>query len=410
MLQTIDDNLELNLNLDHAALRKSLYHLRQVVSSKGPGMDETVRVGMVVDPVGSYGRGVIRGIMSYAREKPSWVITIEPRWSFDRPLGVEDWDVDGLIVQIYSKEFEAQVRRRGIPTTNVSNFVEGVVLPTVVPDDPAIGRMAAEYLRGRGFKNFGFFGPVDMEFSRLRCEAFVERIATWGIGCELCDPSKDDVGEWVRKLPRPAAVLGCNDDWAHRLLAICRRNGVRVPDEIAVLGVDNDELINALVTPSLSSVNVPSAQAGYEAARLLGRMLEGETVDPNERRFIPPQGVVTRQSTDVLAMGDAEVAAAVRFIRDRAATAINVDDVLREVALSRRSLERRFKDALGRGIAAEIRRVRMAKAKQLLAETDLSMLQVAMASGFGSATRLGIVFRQVERMTPSDYRKASTAS
>lgn len=376
----------------------------------------SLRVGMVVDPVGSYGRGVIRGISAFANGKPNWSVVIEPRWSFETPLAASDWNVDGMLVQVYSGAFEAEVaergRRLGFPVVNVSNFIEGISIPTVVPDDRAIGALAAEYLRSKGFGRLGYFGPLNSEFSRLRMAAFQDSAAKAGITIRSCDPDIHDVSKWLRTLVTPVAVLGSNDDWAHRLIEACKRVGLRVPDDVAVLGVDDDELINSLVSPSLSSVPTPAVQVGYEAARMLDELmrpgsawLTREDV-PGKRLLVPPTAsVVTRQSTDVLAVEDDEVASAVKYIRDRAGEPIDVEDVLAEVAVSRRALERRFKSALGRGVGSEIRRVRLARAKQLLAETELSMPDVAEKSGFGSATRLGIVFRQTERMTPTRYRQ-----
>lgn len=370
-------------------------------------MASSYRIGLVVDPVGSYGRGVIRGVMTFAKSNPAWTITVEPRWSFDEPQKVEDWEVDGLIVQVPTRAFEEQIVHRGIPATNVSNYLPAVNLPTVVPDDRAVARTAADYLTRRGFRQFGFVGPDDMGYARIRQTEFCLAIAEAGAACDVCNPRTTDMGEWLRRLPKPAGVLGCNDDWAHRLLNASRRAGVRVPDDVAVLGVDDDELLNALVTPSLSSIVLPTERIGYEAAAWLDSLLPGAMpADLGVIKTLPPLAVVTRQSTDILAIRDAEVAAAVKFIRDHAADSrVGVRSVLEEVALSRRSLERRFRDALGRSIADEIRRVRVEAAMQLLVSTDLPMPEVAAASGFTTATRFGIVFHKMARVTPTEYRR-----
>jgi LacI family transcriptional regulator len=369
-------------------------------------MSETVRVGMVIDPVGGYGRGVIRGIVAFARERPEWMIEIEPRWAFDKPLAVEDWNVDGMIVQVHSREFEQQILDRGILATNVSNFVADLQLPTVVPDDLAIGRLAAEYLRAKGLSSFAFFGAVTTEFAILRRRSFEETLAAICPGHKYAaaDSYGADLALWINSLPKPVGILGGNDDAAHHLLNICRRSNIRVPDSVAVLGVDDDELLNALVTPSLSSIRLSTERIGYEAASMLDRMIRGEALPGSTRERVLPLNVVTRGSTDLLAVADAEVAAALKFIRESAAAPIGVQDVSNSVAISRRSLERRFKASLGRGVLSEILRVHIDRAKRLLAETDLPMPKVARDSGFPNATRLGIVFRRLEAMTPSDYR------
>lgn len=380
-------------------------------------MGRRLKIGMVVDPVGSYGRGVIRGVSVFANESPHWSIVIEPKWSFETPLAARDWDVDGMIVQVYDRVFGQEVEGRmegdGLKVVNVANWVGGLRLPTVVPDDEAIGRTAAEYFRSKGFVRFGYFGRLGLDFGRERMLAFSSVVESWGKVCEVCDNDGTDGADWVRGLVKPVAILVSNDERAHHLIATLKGEGIRVPEDVAVLGVDDDELINALVQPSLSSVPVPAIRVGYEAARLLDELLRGRdrgeaSKGPGEvlRVNVPlTGGVVTRQSTDVLALEDEDVAAAVALIRAKGTGTLDVEGVLREVAVSRRSLERRFKAALGRGIGAEIRRVRMAKAKQLLAETELPIPVVAERSGFGGATRFGIMFRQVERMTPTKYRQ-----
>lgn len=246
-----------------------------------------------------------------------------------------------------------------------------------------------------------------MEFSRIRRKAFENQIAHFGNATTLhaYDSYDVDITDWAQKLPKPVGVLGCNDDAAHHLLNVCYRAGIKVPDEVAVLGVDDDELINALVTPSLSSIRLPTERIGYQAASMLHQLLSGEKLKPNSRVLIPPLDVVTRQSTDLIAVSDPEVAAAVRFIRENAAKPLSVTDVANCVAISRRSLERRFKSTIGRGVLSEIQRSHIERAKRLLVETDLAIPKVAKESGISTATRLGIIFRLAEGITPTQYRR-----
>jgi LacI family transcriptional regulator len=217
---------------------------------------------------------------------------------------------------------------------------------------------------------------------------------------------KQDLGQWLVGLPKSIGVAGCNDDWAHRLLNTARRTGLKVPDEIAVLGVDDDELFNTLVSPSLSSILLPLEQIGFEAAAMLDRIMDGgkPDVDP---KLLPPVRVVPRASTDVLSLNDAEVVQALRFIRNKANQPIQVDDVLDHVPLSRRSLERKFQRLVGHSISAEIRRAHIERAKDLLISTDLAMPEVATGSGFTSATRLGIVFQKEVGEPPTLFRRRS---
>jgi LacI family transcriptional regulator len=367
------------------------------------------RIGLAIDPVGSYGRGVIRGIMNYCRAEPSWTIAVEPLWSFGKLPPVDQWHVDGVIVQTFSHEFEDEVLRSGVPASNVSNLTrENVRLPTVIPDDESVGRMAAEYLLSLGFRDLGFCWDRNTAYGELRLKAFRNRAAAAGAAVHEFDGAQN-LGDWIVALPKPAGVLGCNDDYAHRVLNEARRRGAKVPDEVAVLGVDDDELFNTLVTPSLSSIVLPAQQIGYQAAAKLDRLMRGEPVDELVTR-LPPVRVVARESTDVLSIPDGDVVLALRFIREQAARPIQVDDVLDHVPLSRRSLERKFRRLVGHSISEEIRRAHLERAKQLLVQTDLAMPQIAAASGFTTATRLGIVFQRELKQTPSDFRRRVRAA
>ncbi len=360
------------------------------------------RIGLVIDVVGAYGRGVVRGIMAYAKPR-NWVVAIEPRWSFEDAPDVKDWDVEGVIAFVYSKPFQRRILARKIIATNVSNFITDNQLPTVIPDDFAVARMAADYFRERGFHHFGFCGPKDHGFSVLRLEGFRRRVAEVGGELHVCDPRSSDMMDWARSLPKPIGVFGCNDQWAHRLLNDCRRAALDVPGEIAIMGVDNDDLLNALVHPSLSSIELPTERIGFEAASLLDRLLDGEA-PPTEPICFAPGGVVTRQSTDVSAISDADIITALTFIRDHADQPIRVEDVLATVPLGRRSLERRFRKVMGRSILSEIRRLHIERAKQLLKSTELSMSAISLACGFSNSSRFGITFRDLTGLTPSEFR------
>ncbi len=369
-------------------------------------MYETRRIGLAIDAVASYGRGVIRGVMAFCRANPHWMIAVEPLWSFGTHPGIHEWDVDGMIVQTFSREFEDAVLARGLPAANVSNFCNHAFrLPTVIPDDAAIGRMGAEYLLSLGFRNLAFSWAGNTEFGRIRLEAFARRASDGGASVhEYVADEKQDIGSWLANLPKPAGLMGCNDDWAHRALNAARRHGVRIPDELAVIGVDDDELFNTLVTPSLSSIAIPTEQVGFEAAAMLDRMLNEET-PPSEPIRLPPVRIVARESTDVLNVADQEVAMALRFIRDHSNRPLQVDDVVEHVPVSRRSLERRFRLAVGHSVSAAIRQAHIERAKQLLISTDLSMPQIAGACGFTTATRLGIVFQKQLGHPPTEYRR-----
>lgn len=368
-------------------------------------MTKTRRIGLAVDAVAEYGRGVLRGVMAFCRAHPHWLVTEEPRgWNFEGTPRIANWDVDGLIVQVYSEQFEREVLSLGKPATNVSNFVDTRRLPTIVPDDVAIGAMGVDYLRSLGFRELGFVWCSGMEFARLRLESFRYEAASKGLRVHEFDATHQDMSRWLVDIPKPAGVMACNDDWAHRVLKAARRLGIKVPDHVAVLGVDNDELMNTLVRPSISSIAVPAEQVGYEAAVQLEKLMDGKDVPVAVTRLKPVR-VVTKESTEIVAVDDPDVTTALQYIREHSSRPIQVDDLMDKVALSRRSLERKFRAALGRSILAEIQESHIARAKQLLITTDLSIKQVAAASGFVSATRFGIVFCKSAGQPPSEYRR-----
>lgn len=364
---------------------------------------EPLPIGLVVDWSGSYGRGVLRGIMSYARSHPYWVVRAT-NWGGIQDANPGSWEVAGYILQTYQPKVQQMVADARRPTVSVSNFLYNQPFPVIVPDDAAVGRMAADYLLRRGFRHLAFYGLSTVEFSDLRQATYSKAVIAGGAQYH----SKDDacpLATWVQGLPRPTGVFCCNDHCAHQMLQACAQVGVRVPDDLAVLGVDDDELLNAMGSPSLSSVVIPADRVGYEAAALLDRMLNGGGPAAGRCLRLQPLGVVTRDSTDIVAVDDEELAQVLRFIRTHASEPISVGDVLVAVPMSRRSLERLFRTRLRTTLLAEIQRAHVEKAKQILITSDTPLRNVARLSGFSCATRLGIVFAKVVGMPPSEYRR-----
>jgi LacI family transcriptional regulator len=305
---------------------------------------------------------------------------------------------------------------------NVCGVLPDLPFPRVGIDDHAVGAAAAAHFLERGFRHFAFVGHTDHAYSTRRERGFAEslRMAGHSPACfreaGRFDPRgrvwalDPRLSRWVRALPKPVGLFACNDVWGCQLSEACRQSEVAVPEEVAILGVDNDDLLCELARPSLSSVAVPGEAIGFEAAALLDRMLSrgpGEA-RPGTRKpplLLPPRQVVTRRSSDILAVDDPYVAEALGVIRRRAGRAMSVDDVVDLVPLSRRSLERRFRSCLGRGVWEEIRRVQLERAKELLAGTELPMSAVAAAAGFSESKQLSVVFRQETRMTPTAFRR-----
>jgi LacI family transcriptional regulator len=296
--------------------------------------------------------------------------------------------------------------------------VEGVALPTVGVDNESLSEMAFTHLRDRGYRNFAYYGPPKGEqyYYDMRCIEYLRVLRKHGYdNCAVYahpegsvptdwDLARTHLASWVSNLPRPTAIMACHDDVGLQLLEACHDAGVSVPEEIAVLGVNNDEFLCSLSNPPLSSVDMGAEHIGYESAALLDRMMHGEKISRLWTLF-PPRGVVVRQSTDVASVNDPVVARAIRFIRDHACRGLQVDQLLRHSATSRTALYRRFKEQLGRSPKEEITRVRLERAQDLLKRTKLSIAQVASRTGYAESKYFIEVFARETGMTPLTFRK-----
>jgi len=373
-------------------------------------------VALIIETSNDYARGLLHGVKRYLREHESWAIYLgEHGRGAAAPTWLSKWRGDGIIARIENPKIADAVTRPGLPVVDVSaaRLVES--LPWVETDDRAIAKLAAEHFFDRGFKQFAYCGDPAFNWSTWRGEHFTRYVTEGGGACAMYrassgrgrltwDVERERMAEWVASLPKPVGIMACYDVRGRQLLEACREAGVAVPDEVAVLGVDDDALLCDLADPPLSSVIPNTRHTGYLAAQLLDRMMNGEKLPP-EAHLIRPAGVATRLSTDVLAIDDREVSTAVRFIRDRACHGINVETVLDEVPLSRRVLESRFRKLIGRTPHEEIVRVQLNRVKELLSETDLTLADIARLAGFRHSEYLSVVFKKKEGVTASDYRK-----
>ena len=371
-------------------------------------------VALLIETSNAYARGLLTGIVRHARElRTPWSIRlVEQGRGAAPPAWLADWQGHGIIARIETQEIADAILARGLPVVDVSaaRLVPGV--PWVETEDRVIARLAADHLRERGFANFAFCGDSRFNWSRWRAAAFSLHLSELGWECQIMDSSEDAASDaaarnrlakWIDELPKPVGIMACYDIKAQQILDVCEDLGVPVPDEVAVIGVDNDELLCNLSSPPLSSVIPDPGRAGFEAALLLERLMAGEPT-PDTPILISPRGIATRQSTDVLAIKDRDVAGAVRFIRERACHGISVHDVLRHVPLSRRVFEKRFRDCLGRTPHQEILRVKIARVEELLLETDLSLAAIADRTGFSHAEYLCVAFKRVTGQTPGQFR------
>lgn len=382
-----------------------------------------LQIGVVLPTNMACFRGVIRGIHTFAMKAGTWNLGLFSPLEDLVPL-VRAHKLDGILLGAthHIDEARAVIRATNGPAVGVladyqGKGTEAPVVASVEPDHVQDGVLAAKYFLEKGYRHFAFVG-IPARWSERRRVGFEQTVTAAGYTTTtlvyegpLASEKREwplphygaEVYEWLRKLPHPVAVLACNDLRARELAALCRAHQVRVPDEVALLGVDNDDLECVVATPPLSSVAVPWQRIGFEAAAALASAMEGQT--PRQRLIaVPPQEVVERHSTDAVGVSDPDVSAAIRFIRENAHRLIGVEDILRVVPLARRSLEKRFKATLGRSPVDEIRRAHVERAKRLLSQTDLSMHSIAGSSGFASSAWFSKSFRDLTGETPSQYR------
>jgi LacI family transcriptional regulator len=369
-------------------------------------------VAVLVPASTGWGRSIIKGVAAFANRHGPWHLHVAPEG--ERQSLPHGWKGDGIIARLSTPAVARSILTIGCPVVNVSGItLDGVSqrVPRVFSDLQATSEMAARHFLDRGFNTFAYVGPPKLAYVREHQEAFAAALDQAGHSCHALglNPGLETAGrpsrliEWLRSLPKPVGVLTWANVQGRAVIDACRRAGLLVPEDVSVLSGVDDPLLCECCMPHLSAITVAAEQIGEQAAELLQLMIERKPLPPTPIR-VPPLGIVTRQSTDTLAIGDPLLVQAIGFIREHATEPIRVEDVLRVVPLSRRSLERAFQELLGRSPAQEIRRVRLERAKHLLATTDLPIPKVARASGFGTGEYLAKFFRQATRMTPLRYR------
>jgi LacI family transcriptional regulator len=379
-------------------------------------MTEMRKIVLLLNPSRMYTRGLLSGIAKYAH--------LQGLWTFYRPLEYREprarhallkvlkaMKPDGILMR-EPKEID-QIIKMGIPTVSFPYSVEVIEgVSNVMTNHVMTGEMAAQHFLDRGFQNFAFCGFNDWWWSCRREQGFCEAVRQAGYEPNVYqlprksrrtwDSELPAIAVWLATLTKPVAVMACNDDRGELIVEACKSAGLHVPDQVAIVGVDNDSEICELCSPPLSSVSLSLEKAGYESARLLDRMIMDPTV--NAKIVIEPSHVVTRQSTDTLSVGDQEVASAIRYIRQQARENINVNNVVDHVSISRRVLEKRFRGILGKSIHDEIRRVRVELIVKMLTETHMTIAEIAHAMNFETVSHLSRYFRMEKGVSPLQFR------
>lgn len=380
-------------------------------------MNQPPQVALIIETSVIYGRRILAGVARYLRSHHRWSVFVEqhelgappPSW-----LTSSRWD--GILSRPTDRAMARLFRRMKVPVVDLNDLHHDLNLPWVGSDHTAIGRMGAAHLVERGFHQFAFCGFTGELWAKQRLEGFhsvVEKKnasisvyeTPWrGPNTPRWDKDIQQIAKWVLGLPKPVAIMTCNDVRGLHVLDACDRAGVLVPEEAAVVGVDNEEILCDLCNPPLSSVAPDPERIGYEAAELLDALMARRP--PRRLRIaVDPVQVFARQSTDTMTVRDWAVASALHFMRKQALHGCKVSDVLKRVKLSRSALERRFRKCLNRSPKEEIRRIQIQRIQQLLVETDFTLEHIAELSGFEYPEYMSVLFKRETSLSPGQYRK-----
>jgi len=385
-------------------------------------MKKRKRVALLISP-GWFGTEVqIRGILDYAREHGYWTLVTIPENFTGTLRNLLHWQGDGAIAAVRTQQEAEFVSRLAMPLVGLSGVLEEGVLPRTLTDNEEIGRMGAGHLLDCGFRRLAFVGRRGADDVAKRRAGFRERAATLNASvATFMTPSLTATWKawnaatarleaFVRGLTLPVGIMACDDVRARMILEACLAAGLRVPDDVAIVGVDNNEPVCEFCDPPLSSVDRPDHDMGYEAAALLDRMMAGRSVRAHDV-LLPPEGVVKRRSTDVLAIEHPHVRTAVEYIRDHVGEVFGVERLTDIVPISRRWLETNFQNVMGCTLHQHICRVRVERAKELLVLHPKQRLQdIAAACGFASPKRFRIVFQRLTGLTPAAHRQSQQHS
>ena len=382
------------------------------------------QIALLIESSRNYGRGVLRGIARYAHAHGPWSFFVQERELHSGiPKWLQHWKGDGIIARIESRRMAAQLLKLNCPVVDVLGSFRFPKVPAFDTDAAIVAKLAADFFLKAGFKHFAFSGYEGIPFSDRRAAAFAEYLGRQGKSVlempatprisnasDIQATEQDGMmanqitARWLKDRPHPLAVFACNDVRAQQVLNACRHYNIRVPEEIAVMGVDNDDVLCNLCEPPLTSIEPNTDRLGYEAAALLARAMAGKEVSAQFTQ-IPPLRLVERASTDIITMDDLVMVEAVRFIRNEVGRGIAVKDVLAHVNRSRTDMEQRFRRWLGTSIHDHIEHQRLERVCQLLRETEYNLGEVARRSGFTTAAHLCCLFKKNFKQTPTNFRK-----
>ncbi|EAQ79222.1 AraC family transcriptional regulator [Blastopirellula marina] len=378
---------------------------------------DRLRIALLVLNESQWSRSILEGVSRFAAEHGGWDFWLHPRAMKTQALMPADWKGEGIIARIADEHVRASLERHDMPTINVSwHSEQSRRFPKVIADPQGSGELAGNFFVQRGFQHFGYIGPPLCYNYRDPVQPAAERVieeAGYSLRSFSPDPAspssdydyqRSRLVQWVRSLPKPIGVIAFSTVVAREIMLTCSAEGINVPNDVAVLAVEHDPLISQLSPMPISYIQQRPELVGYEAARELRRLISGGT-PRDEPIAIAPEGIIEKPSTDTIFAADSMVQNAVAYIKQNADSAINVSDLTRFLDVSRRSLEDRFRKALNRTPAEEIRFARLLVLKDFLRQTNLSLAEISAKSGFSCENSTLRFFKRMTGMTPGEYRR-----
>lgn len=417
------------LNSTHRSLRVNFSSLTSVVVSAVPKNFAgghylpKRRIALLIETSSGYGRSLLAGVSRFIQTRQEWTVFFSQRdLDTQIPQWISNWDGDGIISRQTTPELSEAWKRKGMAVVDLTDggqFASTNEFPTIRADDAAIARAAADHLMEQGHRHFAFCGFDNLDWSARRGAAFESYLRgqnlnlhasystpcnandqnSWSAGCEM-------MARWAKQLPKPVGIFAANDIRGHEVITACRLADVAVPEQVSVIGVDNDEVACKLSEVPLSSVKSDIERIGYDAALALSRLLNKDSV--SAASLVSPIGIAARQSTDVLAVGDAVVVKALRYIREHACNGITVTDIAEHCSISRSTLERRMKSAIQRAPQQQIRHMQLARVCELLMESQQPFSAIASLCGFEHPEYMHVAFKRKFAMTPGEFRRANS--
>ena len=380
-----------------------------------------IRVLIISDFTESFSHKILSGIVDYSRRKEQWIVRRMPP-EYKAQLGIpgvirlaKEWEVDAVIGQFEPTDDIGLFAENGIVAIAQDYKKKFSSIPNITADYLGTGRMAARFFIDRGFRNFGFFGMNDVCWSDERCDGFRREVEAAGFGDSFYSYRMQEIDmvwyyqrnrlrEWLRSIPKPIAIMACDDNQGSNLIEACHGIGIKIPSEVSVMGVDNDEALCSLGSTTLTSIQVDIEEGGRQAAALVERLV-ADPASPAEDVVLKPVKIVQRMSTATFATADQQILKAILFIHKNALKKISVSDVMAEAALSRRLLERRFKSVTGKTLYEYITDQKLKYFAEQLQDTDEQVINIALSMGESDTKSISRRFKQIYGCTPVEWRE-----